>query len=289
MTKKIAITISDIRLHLTQVQYGLLLRLSQSIPRVLAGAPDGVAEAESVVSATVSSPVGPKPPARVALEPELRVIPSSEARSWTTIDLLVTVNAVKLHLYDEFATTTANVKEHGIARFALNTNSLRLKMLSDGAGEAQVILKSFTMSNTRPGNSKFREIIPAAQHDRNQFMVLYTMSGGPDSSALAVMTVDSPRIIFAVDPVFALLSFFTSFNSNPSDGSDQTLSQAAIDDNKPQSSLDFRVDLHDVSISVLENDSDTDSQSIKLTIDQILLSQQVGFMSHFLLYFDAPS
>ena len=75
------------------------------------------------------------------------------------------------------------------------------------AREAQVMLKSFMMSNTMPRNSKFHEIIPAAQHDRNQFMILYT---GANNSALVILTVDSPQIIFATEAVIALLNFFKS-------------------------------------------------------------------------------
>ncbi|KAJ7706184.1 vacuolar protein sorting-associated protein 13 [Mycena rosella] len=227
---QVSIKISDVRLHLTQVQYGLLIRLSQSIPRAVNAHP------------------------LVDLQPELKMAAAASGqRPWTSLDLVVVVNAIKLHLYDALATNDSNLKEHGIARFALNNNTLRLKMLSDGAGEAQIVLKSFTIGNTRPGLSKFREIIPAAQHDRNQFMVLYTMTGGVNPTALAVLTVDSPQVIFAVDPVIALLRFFTT----PS-----------------QTTIDFRVDLHDVSVSVLENDADAESPAMKLTINQVLLSQQ---------------
>jgi vacuolar protein sorting-associated protein 13A/C len=195
------------------------------------------------------------------------------------MDLVVVIGAIKLHLYDAFATTNANLKEHGIARFALNHNTLRLKLLSDGAGEAQVVLKSFTVGNTRPGTSKFREIIPAAQHDRNQFMVLYTMSGGANSSALAVLTVDSPQVIFAVDPVIALLHFFTSaFTGTAADDNliDEGAQQVEVAQPQNQTTVDFRVDLHDVSVSVLENDADSESPAMKLTITQILLSQQAS-------------
>ncbi len=281
---QVTVKISDVRLHLTQVQYGILIRLSQAIPRVLAGAPEGYAEAESVASVSPS----PTPDATdnslqtlVQLGPELQIVPSADRRSWTTIDLVVTVDTVKLHLYDELATTAAKLKEHGIARFALNQSELRYKMLSDGSGEAQVVLKSFTMSNTRPGNTKFREIIPAAQHDRNQFMILYTMAGGSQGSSLAILTIDSPQIIFAVDPVFRLINFFTSA-FDASDAEKQPATQPTSDSvglENNQSSLDFRIDLHDVSVNVLENDADSDTQSIKLTVKQIMLSQQVCLLT----------
>ncbi|KAF8216245.1 hypothetical protein K438DRAFT_1748990 [Mycena galopus ATCC 62051] len=276
---QISIKISDVRLLLTQVQYVLLIRLSQSIPRVFSGGPDApssVQPAPSTKSVSQASDTQLQPPALVDLQPELKMVSDgSRQRPWTTLDLVVVVNVVKLHLYDALATNTSNLKEHGIARFALNNNTLRLKMLSDGAGEAQVVLKSFTVGNTRPGSSKFREIIPAAQHDRNQFMVLYTMSGG---SNLAVLTVDSPQVIFAVDPVIALLQFFTSaFAGPPADpANEETVPTVEVAQPQSQTTIDFRVDLHDVSVSVLENDSIADSPAMKLTINQVLLSQQAS-------------
>ncbi|KAJ7181657.1 vacuolar protein sorting-associated protein 13 [Mycena crocata] len=274
---QISIKISDVRLHLTQGQYVLLIQLSQSIPRVFSGGPDAPPSVQPPLSIKSSPPVNTQQP--VDLQPELKMAASTDGqRPWTTVDLVVMVNAIKLHLYDALATTETNVKEHGIARFALNNNTLRLKMLSDGAGEAQVVLKSFTVGNTRAGLSRFREIIPAAQHDRNQFMVLYTMTGGVNPTALAVLTVDSPQVIFAVDPVIALLRFFTSaFPATPSGQTDESIQVEAAEP-PSKTTVDFRVDLHDVSVSVLENDADAESPAMKLTINQVLLSQQ-GIMA----------
>jgi vacuolar protein sorting-associated protein 13A/C len=151
-------------------------------------------------------------------------------------------------------------------------------MLPDGALEAELVLKSFTIENTRAGGSKFREIIPAARHDRNQFMLLYTASGGTSGSSMAIVTVDSPKVIFAMDPLFALLDFFTS---TPDEKGASTI---AIADNAVEApprvdsyaGFNLRLDLHDVSVSVLESDSDPATQAIQLTIRQLLMSQQVG-------------
>ena len=273
---KVAIKVSDIKLHLTQVQYCLLIKLADSIPRVFANPPEG----EHSVTDKSPNPLPNKDiiSSEVALKPELR---SASSQIWTAVDLVVSVHAVKLHLYDPLALSESQLKDHGIARFALNDNTLRFKLLSNGAGEAQIILRSFTMSNTRPGQTKFREIIPAAQHNRNQFMLLFTMTNG-EGPSLAVLTVDSPQIIFAIDPVISLLEFFTSaFNDNdhqPSaTGPITETNDAAGNPEQTSGKLDFRVDLHDVLISVLENDEDTESRAIRLYINQILLSQQVMY------------
>ena len=254
----------------------------------------------SIKSPTSPSPDSDNDPTKVSagLQPEL-IIPSVEsgAKPWTTTDLVVTIGAVKLHLYDEHA-TERNSRDCGIARFALNNNSLRMKMLSNGSYEAQVILKSFTMSNTRKGDTKFREIVPAARHDRNQVMVLYSAAGGRDNSSVAIVTVDSPQLILAIDPMFALLDFAMSpFNTptpQPQPGAASTAQvktgniQAATqgsDAPEQGGGVGFRFDLHDVVVSILEDETSVDSRAIRLYVRQLLLSQQVTSYYHSLFCF----
>lgn len=108
-------------------------------------------------------------------------------------------------------------------------------------------------------------------------MILYTMSGSPDNTSLAILTVDSPNIILAIEPVIALLNFFTSTLTSQEPSKSEPDNIAQVETSQPQRSrLDFRVDLHDVLVSILENDADPDSQTIRLSINQILLSQQVS-------------
>lgn len=274
---QVSVQISDVRFHLTRIQYGVLVGLSQSIPKVFE-TPIDIVTADSLPTtparaSSVSLPPQEEPAA--ALLPELKASASS---TYTTLDLVLDVKTVKLHLYDGDAKFEQDLKQHGITRFALNNSNLRLKLLSNGAGEAQVVLKSFTVSNTRPGNTRFREFIPAAQHDRNQFMLLYTTSGGSNNNALAILTIDAPQVIFAMDPVFALAEFFTSAFPAQGDAGQDEIPDASAADSAPSSddvsSTDFRLDLHEVSVVVLEDDADSESQAIKLGINQILLSQQ---------------
>jgi vacuolar protein sorting-associated protein 13A/C len=197
---------------------------------------------------------------------------------WTTLDLVFSCHAVKLHLFDQNASCEDNLKECGIARFALVDNIVRYKSLSDGASEAEIVLKSLTMSNTRPGPTKFREIMPAAQHDRNQFMILYSTSGGPKPSSRAIVTIDSPKVIFSMDPVFALVDFFSSPFTNPeaSEGGNTGAQIEDVDNNAQASELAYRVDIHDLSVNILENDADSHSQAIHLTVKEVSASQQVS-------------
>lgn len=292
--------ISDIKLGLTQHQYCDLYALSQSFTRIFAVPPD-LDLAQPPPQATPETPKNLPPPTPrgalnapeepalnrtpPALEPEIAISPRLSV--YPTLDLELKIMTVKLQLFDGNALTEEQLRSCGIARFALSGNSLRFKQFSNGAGEAELILKSFTVSNTRPGPSKFREIIPAARHDRNQFMVLFTMSGGRDNSSLAIVTIESPKFLFTLDPVFALAMFFTSAFATTG-GEAQSLtgeqtttlttskSKTDMESSPPQpeSSFAFRVDLNDVSVTLLENDTDVHSQAVRLSVQQVMMSQQ---------------
>ena len=245
------------------------MQLLTKIPRVFSGLSETLPTATTAQTAKVDDLQS-----CVSLQPELR----SVQRSPTALDLVVAVNAVKLHLYDALTFSDLDLKDHGIAKFVLNDNTLRYKLLSDGASEAQVVLRSFTINNTRPGLTKYREIIPAAQHHRNQFMLLYTTSGGSNSTSLGVLTVDSPQVIFAIDPVISLLNFFNSASHNTAPQPSPTEYISEDYDHRLQDDhgrTDFRVDLHDVSLSILENEADSETRAICLYISQVSLSQQV--------------
>ena len=282
---------SDVKVSLTQAQYILLIEILQAIPRVLATADHAEEAAEK--SAAASPAISRKPSqagepdssgeATVDMVPELGMTAHADSGKdiprWSSVDVVFNVKTLRLQLFDKHATRENTLKESGIARFSLNDNVIRFKMLSDGSTQTEVILKSFTVGNTRAGNSRFREMIPAAQHDRNQFMVLFTTTGGSEPSSSAVVSIDSPKVIFTIDPVFALMELFLSPFSNNANAVDIEEVDSPVEDQKAvansQPAMSLRVDLHDVSISLLEKDDDPNTQAIQLTIKEILMSQQV--------------
>jgi vacuolar protein sorting-associated protein 13A/C len=102
------------------------------------------------------------------------------------------------------------------------------------------------------------------------------------SSALAIITVDSPKLILASDPLFALLDFFTSafpaVETPPEEAmtilpqeeeTTETVSPAVA-----ANSLSFRIEIVKPTILILESDSDSQTQAIQLTLDQLLVAHQ---------------
>jgi vacuolar protein sorting-associated protein 13A/C len=119
-------------------------------------------------------------------------------------------------------------------------------------------------------------------------MVSYTVSGGADRSSVANVTVDTPSLIFSLDPLFAMLDFASyPFKNAPSaPQSDlETIQQVDIDGNSPvesgsaeQGKLAFRVNVVQASIKLLADPSRHDSEAIVLGIKQVQMAQQGTFV-----------
>lgn len=113
-------------------------------------------------------------------------------------------------------------------------------------------------------------------------MLQYTMSGGADASSLAIVTIDSPKFILAIEPLAALLEFALApfkaappGDTAPAQGEEQA-AQDPVEGPTSSSSggMAFRVNIVHATVTVLANDSDPKSQAIELSIKEILLSQQ---------------
>lgn len=288
---------TDVKVALTQTQYVSLYDLSKSIPAAftldddqdIEENSDGLSipsEAKKVALDDCSKKVTKKP--SVDLNPEILI---NEEDLWTSTELSFDVGTVSLELFTPLATSAKKLKENSIARFSLNDTSLKLKTLSDGAMESELTLKSLRMDDTRAqSGTKFRQLIPPAIHDGHQFMIHYSRSGGTEQSSLALLTIDSPKIIFSVDPLFALTDYFYSaIPPQPTDASFDTQEsyeeQMDVDElessptkqpdeiNK-EPSFAYRLNIVNTSIIILANETEPTTEAIELSVKQVLMSQQ---------------
>lgn len=285
---------SDVRFALTQRQYVLVMSVLESLPRALSALDEEVSfDPESLPMTPVrtypSTPIGSQstlatPTAEqptMNLEPELVPIKSDGGDSvWTSLILTFVVNSISFEIFTVEAIRDDDLKRSSIARFALVQTHVGLKQFSNGGMEADFSLKTLEFSNTRRGNSVFRDIIPPAEHDGNQIMVQYTKSGGSDPAALAIVTVDSPRFTLAVDPLAALLEFAVSPFKNSAEPDASTTQDR--DDGEPaqqtpqggQGGLAFRVEIVQSTVIVVADDTNPKTQAIQLSIKEVLLSRQ---------------
>lgn len=120
-------------------------------------------------------------------------------------------------------------------------------------------------------------------------MVSYTTSGGADGCSVANVTVDTPSIIFSLDPLFAMLDFASypfkdtlsaeSQVGNASNADAQEVSDEAevIGTNEP-GKLAFRVNVVQASVKLLADPTRHDSEAIVLSIKQVQMAQQGTFV-----------
>ena len=118
-------------------------------------------------------------------------------------------------------------------------------------------------------------------------MVSYAQSGGADHSAVANVTIDTPSIIFSLDPLFALLDFVstpskeaaartagTEPSTPESEGAPVVSEEADKVEQPSQGTLAYRVNVVQASVKLLADPSRHDSEAIVLSIRQVQLAQQ---------------
>lgn len=278
---------SDVKMNLTQTQYGFVINLLQTIPRAFALVDDEDLE-DSLPALDVEVPApstdGHADSAEtVDLMPEL----SSVARAadghiiqlQSSLELTFTVGTIYLEVFDAKAWSKETLKDASLARFSLNSTGLKYKMLSNGSMEAELVVRSFTVHDTRTTiQTKFREIIPATSHSGHQFMANYTQSGGSDKSSVANITVDSPKVIFSLDPLFALLDFtMSAFPSTPNPTPTLEVEDGEPDTPLPSDSaatFAFRVNIVSPTVIMLDDPTKADTEAVVLSINQVQMSQQ---------------
>lgn len=306
---------SDLNLKLTQTQFKFLLELSQSIPAVFAGEP----EDENVID---ELPLETSEPARevmqqtddssksdtiVHLRPELGV----ESNTWTQLDMVFNVGSIGLELFvADLDRPIEDLEAASLSRASLNKTHFKLRMISNGSIESELLIESFNIEDSRKQESnKFRKFMSSTNKEGSQFMASFTLSGGVERNLMALLTIDSPRIIFALDYIFAVRDFVMSGLEMEEVNLTEELeeSEESEDDSgetdmrpkmpvsrihgtgnsgiltkkeKPKApqqqgiAISFRVNIVDSQVILIANPATSNSEAIVLGTKQILLSQQ---------------
>lgn len=307
---------SDLNLKLTQTQFKFLLELSQSIPAVFAGEP----EDETVID---ELPLETSEPARevmqqtddalkldtvVHLRPELGI----ELNTWTQLDMVFNVGSIGLELFiADLDHPIEDLEAASLSRASLNKTHFKLRMMSNGSIESELLIESFNIEDSRKQESnKFRKFMSSTNKEGSQFMASFTLSGGAERNLMALLTIDSPRIIFALDYIFAVRDFVMSGleieevnlteELEESEESEDDSGETDMRPNMPMSRLtqgtgnsgvltkkekpktpqkqgitiSFRVNIVDSQVILIANPATSNSEAIVLGTKQILLSQQ---------------
>ena len=306
---------SPINLRVAQTQLKFLMELSNTVPAAFATDPDQQEEQAlaELPKATVapakqltdgSSDKAPDTPARPSFQgPEL----DTDSDTWTKIDFLFDAQTIALELIlakeDE---PVEDVENASLTKFALNDTKVKLRMKSDDSLESELLINSFTIRDSRKNESnQFRKIMSLINDDvKQQFMISTTMTGGTSRHMIAMLTIDSPRVIMAIDYLLAVQAYInTALTKDDVDQPDELQEEATITDDDEETSIfspvseqspapskgsdhgqddsanssitmSFRVNIVDAQVILIANPAIANSEAIVLGTKQVLMSQQ---------------
>ncbi|KAI9888280.1 MAG: hypothetical protein M1814_000770 [Vezdaea aestivalis] len=307
-------SMTDFNLNITQAQMRFLLELSKSIPAAFATESDDEIESQAMeeVPDATSEPAKALnktyQPAGEAGDllttTDLGPEPVTTSKSWTKLDLAFKIESIGLDLLlgqnDE---PIGDATAASLSKFSLNNTSAKIRINNDDAVESEFLIHSFTIQDSRArGSNKFRKIMSSNNEEVNQFMASVSISGGKDRNLIAILTIDSPRVIFALDYLFAVQSFVTKafVSEEPleiedapigspvvSDDSDSVLTLQSKAKSKPTEelpsqkeessggmSMAFRINVVDAQVILIANPQASNSEAIVLSTKEVLLSQQ---------------
>ncbi len=300
---------TDFNLRVTQYQLKYLMEISRSVPAAFTTdieargeeAERDVDEGTLRRAKTMSSTMSDGDSRLISLSPEL----GSREDTWTKLDLVFNVHKIGLELISAHAhRPVEDTEAASLSRFSLDDSKLKTRMLADGSLEAEFVIQSFTIHDSRVREgSKFRKIMTSSNKDVQQFMASISMSAGKERDIIAIVAIDSPRIIFALDYIFAIQHFISvgleadetepaleDITEESPDGSETDSMKVAwtgkdtrgemVARSQPKkadatkTSIAFRVNIVDAQVILIANPLSSSSEAIVLGTKQVLLSQQ---------------
>lgn len=298
---------SDINLKITPEQMKFALELSRSIPTAFAVDSDDIDE-----DVHQELPNSTTEPARKitdkdspSREPSQDVVASQGPElhtnddKWTKLDFVFKIGTIGLELIkSQDGEPVGDIEAASLSKFSLNETNVKLRMISDGAMEAELVVQSFTIRDSRTqGTNKFRKIMSLINNDvKQQFMASVSISGGQKKSLIALLTIDSPRIILALDYLFALQAFANAGLATDEplaiddeieaddvdsdseimspDGSRSPVKPNTNEETENAMDISFRVNLVDAQVVLIANPAISNSEAIVLGTKQVLVSKQ---------------
>lgn len=302
-------SMSPINLRISQNQFKFLMELSKTAPAAFAtdtekqeleameALPSSVTETRREESSKALQ--NAKAPESTPQEGD------ANKETWVRLDMVFKVDSVGLELIlakdDE---PIGSLEDSSLSKFSLNDTRVQLRMLTDGSLESELLIHSLTIRDSRSNDTnKFRKIMSLINNDvQQQFMASLSMGPGPDKHLIAMLTIDSPRIILALDYLSALQAFANSTFATEApveeeegdESPDESEPRSSVGDSTyndkstvvssngngntsppaGQTTVSFRVNLVDAQVIMLANPAITHTEAIVLGTKQVLFSHQ---------------
>ena len=294
-------SLSPINLRISQKQLKFLLELSTTVPGAfVTDTEQQVLEAMEALPSSLTEPTREAEAVQSRMSLERRstdAAPNEE--TWVRLDMIFKVDSVGLELILANDEPVGRLEDSSLSKFSLNDTRVKLRMLTDGSLDSEFLIHSLSIRDSRnQDTNKFRKIMSLINNDiQQQFMASISMSPGPDKHLIAMLTIDSPRIILALDYLSALQSFTStvfasedpveepdtddqeeseprSSTAESADGTTTAPSSVEASTSVGHMTVSFRVNLVDAQIITIANPGIAHTEAIVLGTKQVLFSHQ---------------
>ncbi|KAJ9050363.1 Vacuolar protein sorting-associated protein 13 [Entomophthora muscae] len=255
--KEITMSLSPVAINLTRGQYRLLLDVFNRVVRLSGSPPPD------------SPPLPPRSSDCQSSEKTRITQASSDAH--VTLDVTFSLEKLLFEVYN--GEQPKGLSDTKLAQVSLNNGFYKYVCKSDNWSEVETEIHSFVALDCRTDfDYMFREIIPAITHEGPQFMAQWTTT--PDGASTLLVTVDSPKVVFALDYLIAVKDFAMSPFDSPEEPPAPTATASAPAADTQAAPLTYRLNVIDAELIVLADLRNPSSEAIVLSIQQVLVSQQ---------------
>ncbi|KAL4999721.1 hypothetical protein BDV10DRAFT_164199 [Aspergillus recurvatus] len=297
-------TMSPINLRVSQKQLKFLLDITRTAPNAFVTDSEQQ-ELEAMEALPSLTETGKEAQSNSVQSTDQQAIattdPDGKQENWVRLDMIFKADSVGLELIlGKDDTPIGSLDDSSLSKFSLNDTHVKLRMLTDGSLESELLIHSFSIRDSRKQETnKFRKIMSLINNDvKQQFMASISISPGPDKHLIAMLTIDSPRIILALDYLSALQSFANSvFSANEpledvedtespeedeprssmAESTDGSLRSPSLEEEPAapsQMTVSFRVSLVDAQIITIANPAIPHTEAIVLGAKEVLFSKQ---------------
>lgn len=294
--------LSDINMCLTDCQYRYIVEMSRTVSSIFSGQSGMDAQERDQleeelmhskrIERHVSSISESSPDAVDAkLKGRQTEIQKSGENGPLKVDLKFNANMISLTIFSDTENVGhEDIQSHSLSCLALNQTAISVVLGHDNSLSSALNVHSLTVSDTRKiKENKFPEIIPGVDHDEHQFLCKYSRNGTGRRQE-AHVSIDSPKMILALDYLFALKTFVsigdTAIGGDEEDDyedDDDDVRRESSEVNTTLTDLDAKqgpddgffveVNIVDASLILLADAELKDSEAIVLKTDQLLYTQ----------------
>ncbi|KAI5294364.1 hypothetical protein KEM52_004170 [Ascosphaera acerosa] len=299
-------TMSPINLRISQAQVKFILYLIQTVPAALIPDP-GRQEAEAYHSLppNITEPAQayiPRPAPELREAAQVPEMVTSQDNVWTQLQMNFKAPTIGLELIlAREGEKTGDLDHASLSKCFLSDTKVKLHMSTNGAMETEVTIQSFNIRDSRMNaDTRFRKIMSLINSEvQQEFIASISLSGGERRHVVVMLTIDSPRIILALDHLIALQRYtqeafavdaaqdaeaqlITSEQSTVASQQKQSSSSqgSAATQGQPQAAnttpitVFYRVNIVDTQMILVANPAIPESEAIVLNSKELMLSQQ---------------